>query len=364
MTRRQGSGLKKLVSLGRRQGSIVLKRFDMNKRRLYPAVAVVAIVAVAAVVISQVLKQSSGAATGTAGQGGAAARRRQAGATTPIRPADPNLAPQTSVDAALYVNQEFFGSTASVARPYADALARVDTLIEKYPKDARLHLQASRLSERVGEFDKSATEMVRYADLKNHTPDSLRRLAEFYRHREMAADEVKTLQQLARSLTVDQRAPVYERAADVVRSHALKEFKPADFFAELVAADPSDIQPVHDYVDELRLAANNKDALDVLVSFQPKFPSELQYFLKTRAQILETQGDRKAAEEAYSNSFDPTWPRAISADYYDLLRKFGRYRIVRRDLQDRVRAGAKDIETVGRMFSIYSYEGNNAQASR
>jgi predicted Zn-dependent protease len=342
----------------------IRKRFVMSKRRFYPAVAVTVVIAVAVVVISQVRKQTSTTGAGASGQTGAAARRRAAGATSPIRPADPNLAPQPSVDDALYVNQEFFGSTASVARPYADALARVNTLIEKYPKDARLHLQASRLAERVGEFDKSATEMVRYADLKNHTPDSLRRLAEFYRHREMAVDEVKALQQLAKSLTVDQRAPIYERAADVVRSHALKEFKPAGFFAELVAADPSDIQPVRDYVNELKLAGNYKDALDVLVSFQPKFPSELRYFLKTRAKMLEASGDRKGAEDAYSSSFDPNWPRDIAADYYDLLRRFGRYRTIRRGLQDRVRAAAKDIDTVGRLFSIYAFEGNNAQASR
>ncbi|HEY6327997.1 MAG TPA: hypothetical protein VI756_01580, partial [Blastocatellia bacterium] len=252
----------------------------INKRRLYPALAITTVIAVAAVVISQVRKSTSG---GASTRTGAAARRRPTPAATPIRAADPNLAPRPMVDDALYVNEEFFGSTASVARPYSDSLGRVNSLLEKYPKDARLHLDASRLTERLGQFDKSAAEMVQYAQLKNNSPDALRQLADFYRHREMADDEVKTLVQLARSLTVDQRAPIYERAADVVRNHALKDFKPDDFFAELIAADPSNIKPVHDYVDALRIAGKDKDALDVLVYFQPKFPSELQYFLKTRS---------------------------------------------------------------------------------
>ncbi|HUK91839.1 MAG TPA: tetratricopeptide repeat protein, partial [Blastocatellia bacterium] len=332
----------------------------MNKRRIYPVIAAAAVISIAAVVISQVRRQS----TGASGQKSGAARRAHATATTPVRPADPNLAPQPLVDDALYVSQDFFGSTSSVARPYSDSLSRVNSLLEKYPKDPRLHLDASRLSERLGEFDKSAAEMTEYARLKNDSPDALRRLAEFYRHREMGDDEVKTLLQLARSLSVDQRAPIYERAADVVRLHALKQFKPADFFAELVAADPSNIQPVRDYVDALRLVGKDKDALAVLVSFQPKFPSELGYFLKTRAAILEASNERKAAEDAYSTAFDPNWPHAIAADYYELLRRVGRYRAVRRGLQDRVRAGAKDLDTVGRLFSIYAYEGNNAQASR
>ncbi|HKV41888.1 MAG TPA: tetratricopeptide repeat protein, partial [Blastocatellia bacterium] len=86
--------------------------------------------------------------------------------------------------------------------------------------------------------------------------------------------------------------------------------------------------------------------------------------MKTRAQILEAADGRQAAEVVYSSAFDPNWPRAVATDYYDLLRRFGRYRIVRRDLQTRVRAGAADLDTIGRMFSILSYEGNYAQASR
>ncbi|HEY6333843.1 MAG TPA: tetratricopeptide repeat protein, partial [Blastocatellia bacterium] len=74
--------------------------------------------------------------------------------------------------------------------------------------------------------------------------------------------------------------------------------------------------------------------------------------------------DRKAAEEVYSSSFDPNWSHAVAADYYDLLRRFGKYRSIRRNLQDKVRTGAKDLDTVGRLFSIYAFEGNNVQASR
>ena len=141
--------------------------------------------------------------------------------------------------------------------------------------------------------------MNQYADLKKRSPDSLRRLAGFYSHRARFADEVRALQELAKAVPIPERGPIYKRAAAIVRSYSLKEFRPADFFAELVAADPSDIQPIRDYVQELQLAKRDKDALTVLASFQPKFPSELPYFLKTRAQILEDTGDRRAAEQSW-----------------------------------------------------------------
>ncbi|MEK6302882.1 MAG: hypothetical protein AABO41_19400 [Acidobacteriota bacterium] len=344
-------------------------------KRTYASIAIV--LAVTSIGLATLLaaqktasQRKSTAQKKAAGQAGASQRsaraNRKTGAavTGPTRTADPNRAPQASVDDALFTNEEFFGSQASVARPYSIALERVGVLLARYPKDSRLHLHAARLAERLGQNDKAASEMVEYANLKKRSADALRRLANFYHDRTRFADEVRTLQELAKSMMVSERGPIYRRAAAVVRSHSLKEFAPADFFAELVAVDPSNIQPVKDYVQELRLAKQNKEALTVLGSFQAKFPAELAYFLKTRAAIHERAGDRRAAEEAYSSAFDPNWPRAIASDYYDVLRRFGRYRTVRRGLQERVRAGAADLETVGRLFSIYSYEGSYQPASQ
>jgi predicted Zn-dependent protease len=312
----------------------------------------------------QQTKGSGRRAPGQARSRGRAAANRQTSAQGPVRPADPNRAPRNLVDEALYANEEFFGAQSSVARPYSVSFERISALLAKYPKDASLHLEASRLADRLGQFDKAATEMAEYADLRKRSADALRRLANFYNHRARFADEVRTLLELAKTLTVNERGPVYKRAAELVRTRALKEFRPAGFFAELVAADRSNIRPIKDYVEELQLAKRYKEALGVLAAYQPGFPSELAYFLKTRAQILETAGDRRAAEEAYSTSFDPNWPRAVAGDYYELLRQFGRYRIVRRALQERVRAGATDLNTVGRLFSVFSYEGSYGQAAR
>ena len=282
----------------------------------------------------------------------------------PVRPADPNRAPQNLVDDALYTNEEFFGAQASVARPYPVALDRLTALAGRYPKDARLRLYAARLAERLSQFDRAAAEMKEYADLRGRSPDALRRLAHFYDLRARFADEVKILQELARALPVSERTFIYKQAAELVRTRALKDFSPSDFFAELIAADPTNLQPLKDYVEELRLAKRNRDALSILAANQPKFPAAEAYFLKTRSQILETTGDRRAAEEVYTSTFDPNWPRAIAGDYYELLRRIGRYRIVRRTLQERVRSGATDLDSVGRLFSVFSYEGSYEQAAR
>ncbi|MEW6126577.1 MAG: hypothetical protein AB1757_06015 [Acidobacteriota bacterium] len=342
------------------------------RRRIYlAAILLIAVTSVAVATLVAVQKAkpkstgtSSTAAQKNAAQKGATPAKGAATAQAPIRPADPNRAPQAQVDEALFTNEDFFGVNASVARPYAVALERVGTLATQYPKDARLRLYSARLAERLGQFDKATTEMNQYAELKGRSPDALRRLVQFYHNRALHTDEVKTLRSLAQAMPVSERAPIYKQAATLVRTYALKEFKPADFFAELVAADSSNVQPVKDYVEELRLAKQNREALAVLAEFQAKFSSDLAYFLKTRAAIYEEQNDRRAAEAVYADSFDPNWSRKISGDYYELLRRFGRYRVARRGLQERVKAGATDLPTTARLFSFLSYEGNYAQASQ
>jgi predicted Zn-dependent protease len=335
----------------------------MRKRVFVLLVTLIAISAVgsATFLATQRVRRGGRSTRAKAGQKG---RRSTPAVTRGLRAPDPNLAPQPAVDDALYANAEFFGAQSSVARPYATALQRVDALVTRYPRDPRLKLRAARLATRLGEFDVAASRMVEYADLKKRSPDALQRLAAFYDARASYAEEVKTLLELARTLRVSERGVVYKQAADLVRTRALKEFNPADFFAELVRADPSNIQPIRDYVEELRLAKRYREALEVLGSYQPRFGGELRYFLKTRAQILESAGDRRGAEAVYSTSFDATWPGAIAADYYDLLRRLGRYRLARRGLVERVRAGATDLDTNGRLFSIFAYEGNYEAAAR
>src|SRR5690349_20738332 len=307
------------------------------RKRIFSTLVIVASLASVAVATfvaqraAQRAKSSTPTATGKqTAKGKTPANRNTGAAPTPLRQPDPNRAPQPAVDDALYTSEEFFGTQAFVVRPYSVAIDRVNALLSQYPKDARLHLHAARLSERLSRFDVAANEMAIYADLKRRSPDALRRLAGFYHNRARFSDEVRTLTELAKAVPVTERAPIYKQAAGLVRSYSLKEYKPADFFAELVAADPTNLQPIKDYVEELRLADDYKEALSVLATYQPKFPTHLAYFLKTRAALHEEQGDRRAAEQVYDAAFDPTWSRAISGDYYELLRHFGRYRAVRR----------------------------------
>ncbi len=68
-------------------------------------------------------------------------------------------APQTELDAALFVVEPFFDVSARLARPYAEARPLVAALGTKYPNDPRVQLHLARLDVRLGGYDAAVAGM-------------------------------------------------------------------------------------------------------------------------------------------------------------------------------------------------------------
>ena len=176
----------------------------MKKSRLI--IIALAVMLLSGVLIYAVQTRKPAQRTTTAQKKPAATAKTPATAGKVVaRLADPNRAPQKAVNDALFTDQSFFSANVSLPRPYAEAATKVDALIAQYPKDTNLRLHAARLDERIGQFDQSATQIQEYVRLKNSSEDALRREAAFYHKRARYADEVRTLQTLAKTLPVPDR---------------------------------------------------------------------------------------------------------------------------------------------------------------
>lgn len=279
--------------------------------------------------------------------------------------ADPNRATPAELREALYTTEEFFGAQSLVPRPFAEAKTAIASLQAKYPEDVRLLRYGSSLDEKLGNFPGATEQMRKYATIRSNAPNALRRLAAFYHGRAMYADEAQTLQQLAPVAYPDEREGIYQQIATLVKDHELTGFDLANFYKSLMATAPDDVRLAKQYVEQLVARNDSAAALRALDELQPKYPSELQYFLKTKATIYEGQNKRPEAEAVYGRAFDPLWPRAIVADWYELQRRFGRYRAYRRDLQNRfLKPATVDFDTAARLFNIYAYEANYGGALR
>lgn len=278
---------------------------------------------------------------------------------------DPTRAQTPEIDTALFLTEEFQGVQSRVPRPYAEARDQIGQLLTKYPQDTKLLRYAANLDEKLGNFDQSIAEMQQYTELRGNAPNALRRLAAFYHQRAMFADEVRTLQRLAPVALPFERDAVYQEIAKRVKQHSLQGFDLAEFYRKTIETDPNNLKLVEQYITQLTETRNYPEATRALTELQPKYPADLQYFLKTRASVYEQTQDRRRAEAVYSDAFDPLWPRPIVSDYYDLLRRIGRYRSYRRDLQEKfLRSKTADFTIATRLFNLYAYEANLEQAQR
>lgn len=298
-----------------------------------------------------------------ASPGGAVA---QTGAA-PFR-APAGRAPQAELDAALYSVEPFFDVNARLPRPYADARTRVAALATKFPTDPAIPLRMAWLDEKTGQFDTATTEMEQFATLAGRQPNALRRLAWYYRNRGDAAGEVKTLDELAAKLPAAEQSPVLRRAIA-----ATNDGKPAGvavegFYDRLIDAEPDDGNALREYVSLLLASNDSGRALKAIDRVARANESgdivAMQLVMSERARVYDRLGQRQSALDVYERTFDPLWPRAIVADYYALLTRYGQYRAKRRALQDEVGRGTASLQTVSRLFNIYSYEGNLPASAR
>lgn len=278
------------------------------------------------------------------------------------------IAPQTEVDAALYVLQPFFDVKARIPLPYAEAKPRIEALAAKYPNDPKLPQTLARLDVNLGLVDEAVVAMERSTTLAGRKPLALRRLAAFYREQARPADEIKVLTELAEKLPIRERGPVYARAIASANDGRPSGVRVEDFYDRLIDSDPDDGEALREYVSLLLDSKDSERALRALDRVA-RMPGERdramsRLLLAERARIYDRLGDRNSALVVYERAFDPLWPRAVAADYYALLTRYGLYRERRRTLQvDAAKPGAS-INTVGRLFNIYAYEGNLASGSR
>ncbi|MFQ3639777.1 MAG: tetratricopeptide repeat protein, partial [Chloracidobacterium sp.] len=266
---------------------------------------------------------------------------------------------------ALYRTETFFGGTTFVPLPFVEAEAAIAALQAKYPADVRLLRYGARLNEYLGNTPKAIQLMTRYANLRPEGADGLRRLAAFQHGRGLYAEEARTLQRLALLVPSPvERQAIADRLAALAQNHALRGIDVTAFYRQLIERYPEDLTFLKRYLERLEATSKFDDALRALDEWQPKYPDEAAYFLKRRASLYDRRGERDAAIAVYDRAFDPLWPRVVVRDWYEFLRRYGRYRTYRRQLQERFRKGATDFDTAARLFNVLAYEGNLSAAAQ
>ncbi|MCS6803996.1 MAG: tetratricopeptide repeat protein [Blastocatellia bacterium] len=282
----------------------------------------------------------------------------------PQQPPDPNRAPQSDIDQALLSTEEFFGSQALIERPTQQARERLTHLMRSYPRDAQLRLIAAKLDVRLGETERANEQMRQFVELENRQPSALRTLAIYQHSQAQFANEIATLMELARKSPRHHHRDIFDQIISVIRTHRPAGIDLDRTYRAMFELNPLELAPIVSYVQELSAQRRYEQALAVIAEFRSRFADRPHLLLNEEAAIYLRQNRIDQAVAVYDRLFKPLWEPSLSSAYYKLLKRVGRYRSYRRYWRERYEAGSADVQTLARLFDLYVWEGNAAEANR
>jgi tetratricopeptide (TPR) repeat protein len=269
------------------------------------------------------------------------------------------------IDSALYTRAEFFGASARVPYPTAEARNRLAALRERQPKEPRIVLKLALFDERLGRYDLAEDEMGEYAAATGESYAALVELASFQHRRALFAKEAATLERMLRATTGEGRALVLERLVRLAEAEKLDSYLKPDFFERVIAERPSAFSVVAGYIGRL-VKEKNAAALDAVRRYKSRFPARRRYFLEKEVSILDEAGRAREAEAVYRDAFDPFWPDDLSEQFYDFLREHDRYRAYGQELREAYARDPSDFQTAVRLFHFrkHAYEATEGIFAR
>ncbi|MBS1795802.1 MAG: tetratricopeptide repeat protein [Acidobacteria bacterium] len=263
-------------------------------------------------------------------------------------PIDPKNA---AVEQALFARTDFFGATAIVPFPTADARSRLAAVLEQYPDDPEILLKLAGLDEKLGRFDDAEKE------LQAIEPVDLRVLAGFYDRRAAFEKEAAVLERLLDE-EPEKRAENFANLINFAGKHDLKQYLSPDYARRVLAAAPESLPVFLQYVDRLIEEKEFAEAARLLTEAEANFPNAGGPILEKRLAVLLAEKKTTEAVAVYENAFDPSWPADESDKFYRFLDENDAYRVYQSGLRKQFRLDPTDFQTAVRLIHLENYEGN------
>ncbi len=265
----------------------------------------------------------------------------------------------TEIDRAFYEDVEFFDVKARFPRPTREVLNRLQELAKKYPESGSIRVaMASKLSE-LQEFEAAEREMKRSVELDNRSPESLRKLANFYHARGRYADEATTLKELVQRVRPTERGVLFLELLQLAQQHSLEAYFEESQYASLVNQDEDGLRILKKLIEHFEEKGFYERSLEILSKYQKRFPADRDYFILKRVELLKLMGRVDDAERVFLDSFDVFWPSELSSEFYSFLNEQDRYRLYKNSLQEKFRKDPTDFQSAMRLFHLQVHQEYN-----
>ncbi|MBX7219970.1 MAG: tetratricopeptide repeat protein [Blastocatellia bacterium] len=257
---------------------------------------------------------------------------------------------ERQIESARYTREEFFGSQALVPLPTETARRNLSGLLAKNPQSARILELLAESDEKLGQTASAEKELEQYVKLEHESRESLEIQAAFF-HRQTQFDrEAMCLERMLNQAPGSERAELVERLLAHARTHNLDSYLKPEFYKQLIDRDPSVFSVFEQYINKLEEGKNYREALHMLETSQPGFPSHLTYFLTKRAELLTTLGQEKTAEQMFRQEIESRWSEPVADAFFEFLQNRNRFRAYGYEIKQAFRKNPGDFQLTIRLL--------------
>ena len=211
-------------------------------------------------------------------------------------------------DAVFYQSVAMPSGAVAARRAPAETRVELGKLIAAAPAEAQLYSLRALEAERQLDFAAAESDWKKYADLTGRHIE----LADYYHRRLQPREELAALNAAA-------TPEAFARSIALIDAQAMDKALAASQYRDWVAKFPKDTA----LYDKALAYLNNEAkaynlAEEVVAIYRQNFPDDAAFAIRAQADIEFAKGNAERAAQIWDQSFDPLWPDAAIARYFEV----------------------------------------------
>jgi len=266
------------------------------------------------------------------------------------------------IERAIFTRQEFFGASAIVPIPSAEARENLAKLAENSPENPKILEKFAEFDEKLSRFETAEKTLIRLSEIDASKRENL---AAFYHRRAEFEKEAEILKQILLSAKPENRAYYFERLVQTARRHDLPQYLNTDFFTQIAKENPDIFDVFERIIKNLIETENYVEGLKFVRSAKVQFPENHDLLLEKEIELLLSLGKSEEAEKVYQAAFDPFWDDVEAEKFYRFLDNQDRLRTYGAEIKARFQKNPVDFDAAVRLALYQDHDneyGNDSAA--
>jgi len=293
----------------------------------------------------------------------------------------------SELEKACYFREPFLTGTCLVPRTPGEQIKLLTQLVKKGKEISQAYLKMAQAYLSLGRYKEAADAMEYYVQVEKRSPESLRKLADFYGERLDFDRQIKVLEELANRCPViatqteklqaeenrteeyewkencyllqePEAVTVYREIIRIARRYNLVSCLDRTY-QKLIDLFPKNPGYRQEYIQELISQKRFTEALQQLTLLGKLFPHTMNSVCRRKSEIYLERKQPDKAVACYEEILSSCLEESLYFDYFNLLRRWNQFSTWKKKI---LKKKDVDLETMAAQFYLYKYTGQMQKA--